>query len=234
MEKILAIIPARGGSKGLPGKNIKLLCGKPLIAYSIEAIKASEYSIDIVISTDSEQIADVGNDFGVPSIIRPLELATDTSLVIDAVKYTINSLKKQGREYDILLLIEPTSPLRDGKDIDDALNLLLKSKEIDCVATYSELEHPVTRLWSIKNNTPKVLIPGADPFKRRQDQSFGYYINGLVYALRILNLEKHNYQSFFQGNIGAVVTTKRVVDIDNEYDFFIAEQLMKYKNKDNQ
>jgi CMP-N-acetylneuraminic acid synthetase len=230
-NKILAIIPARGGSKGLPGKNIKLLLGKPLIAYAIEAVKESKYSIDIVISTDSNEIAEVGNQFGVTSVMRPTELATDTSLVIDAVKYTINYLKQTGQIYDILLLIEPTSPLRNGDDIDNVLDLFLHTRSFDAIATFSKLEHPITRLWLIDNDIPKPLLSDADPFKRRQDQKCGYYINGLVYAFKILNLEKNNYQSFYSDKFGAMITDKKVIDIDNEYDFFIAEQLLKYKSK---
>lgn len=231
MQKILAIIPARGGSKGLPGKNIKPLLGKPLIGYSIEALQGSKYDIDIVISTDSSSIAQIGQAFGIPSVMRPEELATDTSLVIDSVKYTINYLENIHKKYDILLLIEPTSPLRDSKDIDDSLDYYLKENIFDCVATFSKLEHPITRLWTIDNNIPTTLIPDADPFKRRQDQTYGYYINGLVYVLKISALEKNSYNSFWNGNLGAVITKKEIVDIDNEFDFFLAEQLLKFKNK---
>lgn len=230
-KKILAIIPARGGSKGLPGKNIKLLNGKPLIAYSIDVIKSTSRSIDIVISTDSEEIANIGNKYGTISVMRPQELATDTSLVIDAIKYTINYLKDQGKYYDVLLLIEPTSPLREPQDIIDVLDFLDNNESADCIATFSKLEHPVTRLWTIDNNKPKVLISGADPFKRRQDQKYGYYINGLVYAFNISSLEKDGYKSLFEGKIGAVITDKKVIDIDDKYDFFIAEQLIKYNKK---
>jgi len=229
MKKILAIIPARGGSKGLPGKNIKPLLGKPLIAYAIEAIKAASFPIDIVISTDSDEIAKVGMIFGVDSIMRPNELSTDTSLVIDAVKYTIDYLKNQEKCYDLLLLIEPTSPLRTPQDIDEVIELIINTRSIDCVATYSKLEHPITRLWSIDNNMPKVLIQGSDPFRRRQDQVYAYYINGLVYAFRISSLEKNNYTSLFNEKIGAIITEKKVIDIDDEYDFFMAEQLIKFE-----
>jgi len=214
----------------LPKKNIIPLLGKPLIAYAIETLKSVNYEVDVIISTDSEEIANIGLLYGIKSIIRPLELATDTSLVIDAIKYTIRSLQKQNKNYDILLLIEPTSPLRNAKDIDEVLEYLINNEGVDCVATFSKLEHPVTRLWSIKGNKPDVLIPGSDPFKRRQDQKYGYYINGLVYAFNILSLEKCDYQSLFQGEIRAIITEKKVVDIDDEYDLFIAEQTMNYIN----
>ncbi|MDR1884374.1 MAG: acylneuraminate cytidylyltransferase family protein [Prevotella sp.] len=230
-HNILAIIPARGGSKGLPNKNIKPLLGKPLIAYAIEALNSSKYPMDIVISTDSKVISEVGNKFGVTSVMRPPELATDTSLVIDTVKYTINYLKKTGKTYNVLLLIEPTNPLRNNEDIDDALDFFFNTSSFDAVATFSKLKQPITRLWNIKNNIPTTLFSDADPFNRRQDQKYGYYINGLVYAFKISNLEDNDYQSFFNAKFGAVITNKKVIDIDDEYDFFIAEQLLKHKNK---
>ena len=227
-KKIVAIIPARGGSKGLPGKNIKLFLGMPLIAYAIETLKSTNFEIDIIISTDSKEIAKVGLLYGITSIMRPPELATDSSLVIDAIKYTIGSLQKQNKYYDVLLLIEPTNPLRDAEDIHLVLEYLNNNNSADCVATFSKLEHPVTRLWSIKNGKPETLIPGSDPFKRRQDQEYGYYINGLAYAFNISKLEENNYLSLFNGEIGAVITEKKVIDIDDKYDFFMAEQMMNY------
>lgn len=229
-KKILAIIPARGGSKGLPGKNIKKLLGKPLIVYAIEAIKSSKYPVDIVISTDSEEIADVGREHFVETIFRPDYLATDTSLVKDAILYTIDYLENKGRLYDTMILIEPTSPLREAKDIDDSLDLFFKDEDADCLATYSMLEHPITRLWKIESNLPSIYLKKANPFKRRQDQEYVYYINGLVYVLKINTLKMNNSDSLFMGKQLALITDKKVVDIDNEFDFYIAEQILKYKN----
>ena len=146
-KKILAIIPARGGSKGLPGKNIKPLLGKPLLVYAIDAIRESKYDIDIVISTDSDEIAAVGASVGVETIKRPDYLATDRALVKDAIQYTIEALKSKKREYETLLLIEPTSPMRNGSDIDECLDTYLNDSDADCLATFSETDPPVTRIF---------------------------------------------------------------------------------------
>lgn len=233
-KKILAVIPARGGSKGLPGKNIKEFCGKPLIAYAIDVLKKSKYAIDVYISTDSEKIETVGKVYGVETVMRPAELSTDTALVGDAIKYTIAYLGKRGKVYDAVLLIEATSPLRTVKDVDDSLDLYFKEDDTDCLATFSMLEHPVTRLWKIKGNVPYVFIDRANPFLPRQQQEYGYYINGLVYVFNARTLMENQTNSLFIGKQIALVTEHPVIDIDNALDFFMAEQLFKYlKNENN-
>lgn len=228
-KKILAVIPARGGSKGLPGKNIKPLLGKPLIVYAIEAIKASKYDIDIVISTDSDDIAKVGASVGVETIKRPDFLATDRALVKDAIQYTIRELEKRSRVYETMILIEPTSPMREGEDIDESLDTYFRFSDADCLATFSEMDPPVTRSWDIKDNIPTPFIKGSNPFKPRQEQVSGYYMNGLVYVFRISTLMLNNTDTLFVGKQLAVITKKVVIDIDNQIDFNIAEIMLKNK-----
>ena len=119
-KTVIAIIPARGGSKGLPGKNIKPLCGKPLIAWSIEAGLASQYIDEVMVSTDSEEIANIAREFGasVP-FLRPVELASDTATTLDAVKHVIEYYENEcNRYFDYIVLLEPTSPLREKDDLD--------------------------------------------------------------------------------------------------------------------
>ena len=226
-KKVLAIIPARGGSKGLPGKNIKPLLGKPLLVYAIDAIRESRYDIDIVISTDSDEIARVGASVGVETVRRPDSLSTDRSLVKDAVQYTIRELEKQGRVYEDMLLIEATSPLREGVDIDECLDVYYRNPGADCLATFSEIDPPVTRVWDIHDNVPTPFIKGSNPFKPRQEQISGYDINGLVYVFRVSTLMANNTETMFVGKQLAVITRKTVVDIDNQQDFNIAELLLK-------
>lgn len=227
-KRILAIIPARGGSKGLPKKNIRELCGKPLIGYAIEALRHSVYDIEIIISTDSKEIADVGERYGVKTVFRPAELATDTALVKDAMIYTLKYLRGIGKEYDCVLLIEPTSPLRESIDIDKSLDMFLSDEKNDCLATFSRLIHPVTRLWKIENNEPIVYLEGANPFKPRQKQEYAYYMNGLVYVFNVTTLLHNMSETLFVGKQVALVTEREVVDIDNEFDFFLAEQILSY------
>ena len=121
-KRILALIPARGGSKGIKDKNIIELCGKPLIAYSIDAAKNSKYIDDILVSTDSEKIAEVAKKYGarVP-FLRPYELATDTSTTLDVVLHAIDYVNKEEKKYDTLILLQPTAPLRKTEDIDSAI-----------------------------------------------------------------------------------------------------------------
>lgn len=228
-QKNLAIIPARGGSKGLPGKNIKNLLGKPLIEYAIEAIRGSKYPIDIIISTDSLEIAKVGDKNNVETVFRPEYLATDTALVKDSIIFTIEYLERRNQFYDTIILIEPTSPLREAKDIDDSLKLYYSVEDADCLATYSILDHPISRLWKIENNTPNIYLKNANPFKPRQEQEYAYYLNGLVYVLKIKTLKMNFSDSLFMGKQLALITDRKIIDIDNEFDFFIAEQIIKYK-----
>ena len=129
-KRVLALIPARGGSKGIKDKNIRPVAGKPLIAYSIEAGKNCEYVDDVVITTDSERIKAVAEEHGawVP-FLRPDELASDTATTLDAVLHAVNTLKEMGKEYDILVILQPTSPLRDSADLSGALEKYMASGE---------------------------------------------------------------------------------------------------------
>ena len=146
-KSVLAVIPARGGSKGLPGKNILPLAGKPLIAWSIDAANGSQYIDRCIISTDDKDISDVAKKYGgnVP-FLRPSHLANDDSPTIDVLVHTLQYFKNQSVEFDYLVLLEPTSPLRDSDDIDSAINLLHQNREIaDSIVGVSKVEasHPV-------------------------------------------------------------------------------------------
>ena len=124
-KNILAIIPARGGSKGIPGKNIKEFAGKPLIVHSIEAALKCPLVTRTVVSTDDDKIAEISKAHGAQVIKRPSELATDTSLVIDAIRYTVRKVEEEGEDVDIVILLEPTSPFRRTEDIEKCIQVLL-------------------------------------------------------------------------------------------------------------
>ena len=144
-KKILAIIPARGGSKGLPGKNIRPLLGKPLIAWSIEHAQKSELVDEIFISTDSQGIADVAETFGVKvPTLRPAELAVDTAPSSAFIEYTINKYKSEGKDFDYFILLEPTSPLREVEDVDKSIRQLIDNPEFDSIVGVCKAEdvHP--------------------------------------------------------------------------------------------
>jgi len=229
---IIGIIPARGGSKGIPRKNIKNLDGKPLIAHAIEVAQKSSLINDIIVTTDDEEIADISRAYGAEVIMRPPELARDSSKVMDAVRHVIREKEKVGYKYDLLILLEPTAPFRTVDDIKESVEMLLNNKA-DSVATFSKTEIPPTRLWKIEGDMPQPLIPGSDPFLPRQQQKTGYALNGLVYVLRVSMLEKFpKANSFLLGKKMAHITPiERAIDIDNEFDFNLAEFFINQNKK---
>ena len=145
-KTFLAIIPARGGSKRLPRKNILDLCGKPLISWSIEAALKSKYISKVVVSSDDEEILNISSNFGADIIKRPYELANDTATTFDTVKHTIDNFEN----YDYIVLLQPTSPLRNENQIDEAIELL-EEKQADAIVSVCEMDH--SPLWS--NTLPK-------------------------------------------------------------------------------
>ena len=146
---ILAIIPARGGSKGIPRKNIKLLAGKPLIAYSIEAAIKSEFVNRVIVSTDDDEIEQISIKYGAEVIIRPKKLAEDDSPTIDGIIHALNILEKTGYLPDIVVLLQPTSPLRTQDDVDNAIIYYLKNKDkYDSLISICEFDH--SPYWSLK------------------------------------------------------------------------------------
>ena len=176
-KTFLAIIPARGGSKRLPRKNILDLCGKPLISWSIEAALKSKYISKVVVSSDDEEILNISSNFGADIIKRPYELANDTATTFDAIKHTINNLEK----YDYIVLLQPTSPLRNEKHIDEAIELL-EEKQADAIVSVCEMDH--SPLWS--NTLPedgnmRGFLREEILNKRSQDLEKYYRLNGTIY-----------------------------------------------------
>lgn len=220
---ILSVIPARGGSKGLPRKNVRDLCGKPLIAYSIEASLEAELVNDTFVSTDDLTIAKVGKEWGAEVIMRPSEFAQDTSLVIDSMRHVIKTQELQGLTYDYMVLLEPTSPMRTPKDIDDTIKLVI-NRNADSGATFSETPTPPTRIWRIENSKPTPFIEGSNPFLPRQAHMTGYFLNGMVYVIKVSELMKTKGNSILIGKqVASIVPAERVVDIDTLEDLHYAE-----------
>jgi len=221
-KKFLAIIPARGGSKRLPRKNILDLNGKPLIAWSIEAGLKSQYIDTVVVTSDDDEILDISKKFGAKTIKRAEELASDTATTFDAIKHTIDNLEK----YDYIVLLQPTSPLRDEKHIDETIELL-ESKNADAVVSVCEMDH--SPLWS--NTLPQdgnmsgFLIDEVLN-KRSQDLEKYYRLNGAIYICQTEKLLE-NKSFFLKDNIFAyVMDRKNSIDIDEEIDFQIAEAII--------
>lgn len=228
-KKILAIIPARGGSKGLPGKNIKTLLGKPLIGWTIEQALASKYIDEIFVSTDSLEIAKISTLFGVnvPEL-RPAELASDTASSSSFIVYTIQKLKKEGKSFDYIILLEPTSPLREVFDIDNSLVQLISNFDVESLVGVSKVEssHPAFTV-KIENG---ILKPFLNELKaiRRQDISDLYFFEGTVYISKIDSFLER--ESFYHENTMPYIVPKwKSFEIDDIEDWFIIESLLKNK-----
>lgn len=230
-KSILAVIPARGGSKGLPGKNIKKLCGKPLIAWSIEQAKNSKYLDKIIVSTDDKNIAEVAKEHGaeVP-FLRPSELAKDGTPIIDALIHLFNYLKEQKLNYDILGLLEPTSPLRKKGDVDNAVKILVDNYErADSVISLGEvhLENPYV-MKVVENDYLKKLIPDSNNIIRRQDYPKTYFPYGVFYGVKVKALL--SYKTFYTDrSIPYFIERWQNYELDDIFDFLCIESIMKEK-----
>jgi len=218
-KKLLALIPARGGSKRLPRKNILDFVGKPLIAWTIEAALNSKYIDRVVVSTDDKEIADISKKYGadVP-FMRPVELAEDSASSIDTILHSLNLLSIQEGEYEYLILLQPTSPLRTFEHINEAVDLFIE-KKANGVVGVTEVSHPVE--WM--NIIPKDL--SMDNFlskeiegMRSQDFEKRYRINGAIYLCKTINIIKEE-SLFPRINMFAMKMDKfSSVDIDTAED----------------
>lgn len=232
-NRVLALILARGGSKGLPGKNLRLLCGKPLIAWSIEQGRECEYVDNVVVSTDSEEIAMVSMAYGasVP-FIRPAELAGDEASSMDAIFHALDTLENAGDLYDYLVVLEPTSPLREASDITGALDLLVSDSRIESVVGVAKAEsgHPAF-LYNVEDGVMRPMFGSQPKSLRRQDLSGDYYyLEGSVYASSLAALRK--YDEFYHcATAPWVVARYKAIEIDELSDFIAAEALLNARIK---
>lgn len=230
-KTFLGIIPARGGSKGLLGKNIKELCGKPLIAWSIEAGLKSKYLDEVMVTTDSKDIADIAKQYGasVP-FLRPDVLASDTATSFDAIKHTIEFYKNEfAKEFDYIVLLEPTSPLREARDINIAIEQLFNSNA-DSIVGICKTEDQNPAFLVFKNE--KDFISGYENHDmkvlRRQDIKDVYFFEGTIYISKTDVLL--NKKTFYHENtIGYVVPKYKSLEIDDIDDFIMVEAIMKHK-----
>jgi N-acylneuraminate cytidylyltransferase len=229
-KRVIAVVPARGGSKSIPGKNIKPLCGKPLLAWSI-AIAQQVTEIDrVIVSTDDAEIAAVGREFGAEVYDRPARLATDEALVIDALKDLLARLEAEKDAPEWVILLEPTCPLRSAEDVRKCLELVAGG-QFDSVATFKDADLNPHRAWRLTDGVPEVFIPGAVPWLPRQKLPKAFQLNGAVYIFRAALLAEEA-KSLLVGKLGAVLMPReRSQDIDDHLDFMIVEALMRESGK---
>lgn len=232
-KKVLAVVPARGGSKGLPGKNKKLLLGKPLVSYPITTALNSKYVDKVFLTTDDEEIQKIGKENGAfCSELRPKHLSGDKATSVSVLEYVINYEKKCGNIFDFLILLEPTSPLTETKDIDKALEKLYENKAIaDSIVGISltESSHPN---FVVKLDEKKIITPFIDDFKviRRQDLEDVYFFDGSLYISKISSLIES--RSFYHSKTLGYKTKKwQSFEIDDLADFICIEALMKNLDK---
>ena len=224
---VLAVIPARGGSKGLPGKNIKMLNGKPLIAYTIEAAIQSGVFERVVVSTDSREIADISMQYGaeVP-FIRPEHLSGDEISSDDVILHALDFYSMNGKKFDVVCKLQPTSPLRTEKHIVEAYGLM-NDKNSNYVVSVCECEH--SPLWSGiigENLSLENFIKEENKRACRQIFEKYYRLNGAIYFGKVESFQREkNFMG--QGSIAYIMKQKDSIDIDTELDFLFAETVLR-------
>lgn len=231
-KTFLAIIPARGGSKGLPNKNIKELCGKPLIGWSIEAGFKSKYIDEVMVTTDSKTIATISRQYKASTpFLRPTELASDVSTTFDAVKHAIEFYQKErNKKFDYIVLLEPTSPLREDDDIDNMIEkMILKENDFDSIVSIGEVhEHPSIMKKITNTNSLEAFCDTLQMTTRRQDNDEAFFPYGVAYIVKTDSLL--NEKTFYtKRNTFYKIKRHQCYEIDDIYDFLAIENIMKYK-----
>lgn len=221
-KTFLAIIPARGGSKRLPRKNLLDLNGKALITWSIEAGLKSKFIDKVIVSSDDDEILRISQDCGSSIIKRPVDLASDTSTTFDAIEHTILNTTK----YDYIILLQPTSPMRDETNIDESIRLLF-NKKADAIVSVCEMDH--SPLWSNTlptDNSMNDFLRDEIKNKRSQDLDSYYRLNGAIYICKTKRLIESKSFLIKDKIFAYQMSRERSIDIDEEIDFKIAKILM--------
>lgn len=228
-KSILALIPARRGSKGLPGKNIRPLVNKPLIAWTINEAKMSKCIDKIIVSTDSEKIAEISRKYGaeVP-FIRPKSLATDAAKGIGVVLHSINWMERNDKSYSLLILLQPTSPLRTHRDIDNSIEMLFNKNAKSIVSVCETEHHPYWANILPQDGCMKDFIKPEIVNKNRQELPKFYRLNGAIY-LAYWDYIKNKKTFFGTETFAYIIPQKRSIDIDTELDFKLCDIILKEK-----
>ncbi len=228
-KRIIAIVPARGGSKGLPKKNILEINGKPLIAWTIGSALQSKLIDKVFVSTDSEEIALMAEKYGtkVP-FLRPDEFAKDSSPSSEAILHAIESFRNNNEIFDYIALLEPTSPLRKKNDIDLAIKKLLDNEKVDSLVSVGEVhtEHPMIIK---KMDSEGFVSPYVDNIKsiyQRQQADKAYFPYGVIYLSKIDSYEKHK-TFYLKKTLSYEIERWQNYEIDDKIDFIIVEQIIK-------
>ena len=227
-ENILVVIPARSGSKGLPGKNIKKLNGKPLINYTIDAAKELFNATQIIVNTDDSEIAEVSKNNGASiPFLRPKELAQDASSTRAVLMHLIKEFERQKKVPQIIILLQPTSPFRNAQHIEEALELFLK---IDCDMVVSVSESKVNPYFNLFEESKEgyLLKSKSGNFDRRQDLPACFEFNGAIYIFKTASLIQSEMKDF-KKIVKYVMSKEDSIDIDDRFDWLLAQSILKKK-----
>jgi CMP-N,N'-diacetyllegionaminic acid synthase len=225
-KSFLAIIPARGGSKRLPGKNLLYLSGKPLLLWTIECAKKCHYFDKVIVTSDDNRILDIAKKSGVDTILRPDKMATDKASSFSAVLHTIDNIQDR---FDYVVLLQPTSPLRMEHHISEAIELLEEKKKAKAIVSVCKTEH--SPLWSNilpPDESMKYFLPEKIKHLRSQDLPIHYRINGAIYICETDKLLEE--QTFMIKDSIYAYKMERLnsIDIDEKIDFLMANSIMEY------
>lgn len=222
----IAIIPARGGSKRLPGKNIKLLGDKPLIAWTIDAAIKSKVFDHVFVSTDSEEIASSSKQYGaeVP-FLRPSELASDTATTNDVVTHLVNWYEAESsNKVSTIAILQPTSPLRNATHINEAFTEM-KAKDAKAIISVCELEHPIQFCNQLSSAKSMAGFVKQEDVKRTQDLSPTYRLNGAIYLFDRSYVGRMN-EIYSEGTFAYIMDSKHSIDIDTQDDFDLVNYIL--------
>ncbi|TDL76496.1 cytidylyltransferase domain-containing protein [Peribacillus frigoritolerans] len=225
-ERILAIIPARGGSKGIPGKNIRPLAGKPLLAWTIEEAKKSRYIDRLVLSSEDSEIIEAARKYGceVP-FIRPKELALDQSSNADVILHSLQHLDG----YDWVMQLQPTSPFRSANDIDQCIEYCIKKKADACLSVTETEKSPFWMYFMDQDAKLKKVIDSNKTAMNRQELPDVFSVNGAIYLAKC-KWFKRNKSFLSKKTIGFKMPKERSLDIDTEWDFRLASLIKNDQN----
>jgi CMP-N,N'-diacetyllegionaminic acid synthase len=224
--KVLGIIPARGGSKGVKDKNIRLVGGQPLISHAIEAAQASKKLTHFIVNTDSEKIASVARDFGADVMMRPSELAEDNSSITSVIQYILKSPVCIQKEFDLIILLQPTSPIRTGTDIDNVIQMMEDDALVEGVISVVPMDdvHPA-RMYNTDASHWMTPFLAYGETAQRQDLPVVYYRNGCIYAVRVKAFKEQN-SLMVKRKKAYVMKREQLANIDDERDLIIADVLV--------
>ncbi len=215
-KRVLAVVPARGGSKGVPRKNMRMVAGKPLIAYTIEVARTSQYIDRVVVSSEDEEILSTAVRFGAEPLRRPTHLAADDTPGTAPALHAVETLPG----YDVVVLLQPTSPLRIKDDIDACIDRCVKHGMTACVSVVEAEQSPYWMFSLTAGHALKPIVSVSEVVERRQDLPRAYLLNGAVYAAGTAWLARE--KTFVRPDIaGWVMPPERSLDIDTESDFLV-------------